>query len=107
MSSIHSTRLPITMVMLTAVALAASISSVSIFAQVAPTPPSLSSNVPTFATPGFADVVRIQRNGDISTIATGLAVPTAMTFGPDGKLYASNLRAGAPGTGQIVRIDLP
>jgi glucose/arabinose dehydrogenase len=102
MSSIHSTRLALTMV-----ALAASISSVSILAQAAPTPPPLSSSVHTFATQGFADVVRIQRNGDISTIATGLAVTTAMTFGPDGKLYVSNLRAGAPGTGQIVRIDLP
>ena len=136
MSSIHSTRLSIPMVTLTAVALAANINSVSIFAQAAPAPPPLSSNIHTFATglngprglkfgpdgllcvlefshaagfptPGFGDVVRIQRNGDINTIAIGLTVPTAMTFGPEGKLYVSNLGAVTPGTGQIVRVDLP
>ena len=43
----------------------------------------------------------------IEGVATGLVVPTAMTFGPDGKLYVSNFGAAPPGTGQIVRIDIP
>ena len=40
-------------------------------------------------------------------IATGLVVPTGMTFGPDGKLYVSNAGAAPPGAGQIVKIDIP
>ena len=57
--------------------------------------------------PGNGKVVRVQPNGNIQTIATGLSVPTAMTFGPDGKLYVSNLGAAPAGAGQIVRIDVP
>jgi hypothetical protein len=42
-------------------------------------------------------------------IAEGLTFPTAMTFGPDGALYVSNVGFGAPpvGMGQIVRIEVP
>lgn len=38
-----------------------------------------------------------------------LFFPTAMTFGPDGALYISNLGFGAPpiGVGQILRVDIP
>jgi hypothetical protein len=60
-----------------------------------------------FPTPGAGDVVRINRDGEIQQIATGLVVPTGMTFGPDGKLYVSNAGAAPPGAGQIVMIDIP
>jgi len=58
-------------------------------------------------TPGAGDVVRVNRDGKIQQIATGLVVPTAMTLGPDGKLYVSNFGAAPPGAGQIVKIDIP
>jgi sugar lactone lactonase YvrE len=60
-----------------------------------------------YPTPGAGKVVRVKADGSIEDVATGLVVPTAMTFGPDGKLYVSNFGAAPPGTGQIVRIDLP
>ena len=60
-----------------------------------------------YPTPGDGKVVRVQHDGDIEDVATGLVVPTAMTFGPDGKLYGSNFGAATPGAGQIVRIDIP
>ena len=60
-----------------------------------------------YPTPGAGKVVRVKAVGDIEDVATGLVVPTAMTFGPDGKLYVSNFGAAPPGTGQIVRIDIP
>jgi hypothetical protein len=42
-------------------------------------------------------------------IASGLFLPTAMTFGRDGALYVSNVGFGPPpvGLGQIVRIEVP
>jgi hypothetical protein len=56
---------------------------------------------------GTGKVVRIEPNGSQTTVVDGLTVPTAMTFGPDGKLYISNLGFGAPaGAGQIVRSDV-
>jgi hypothetical protein len=60
-----------------------------------------------FPAPGEGKVVRLNRNGEIEDVATGLAVPTGMTFGPDGRLYVSNLGAAPAGAGQIVRITLP
>jgi hypothetical protein len=60
-----------------------------------------------FPAPGAGDVVRIDRDGTIQQIATGLVVPTGMTFGPDGRLYVSNAGAAPPGAGQIVKIDIP
>lgn len=38
-------------------------------------------------------------------ITSGLHLPTAMTFGPDGKLYVSDWRIGPPGLGQIVQVS--
>jgi hypothetical protein len=52
--------------------------------------------------PGFGKVTRINRDGSLTDVVTGLSVPTAMTFGPDGKLYISNFGAAPPGPGQIV-----
>jgi hypothetical protein len=57
-----------------------------------------------YPTPGLGKVVRLTRSGDIEDVATGLSVPTGMTFGPDGYLYVSNWGAAPAGNGQIVRI---
>ena len=59
-----------------------------------------------FPTPGAGKVVRLNGDGNIEEVATGLSVPTAMTFGPDGYLYVSNFGAAPAGAGQIVRIDV-
>jgi hypothetical protein len=58
-------------------------------------------------TPGVGKVVRLNSTGEIEDVATGLSVPTGMTFGPDGYLYVSNFGAAPPGAGQIVRIAVP
>jgi len=59
-------------------------------------------------TPGTGKVLRVT-NGGFEEIATGLSLPSAMTFGPDGALYVSNWGFGAPpvGMGQILRITVP
>jgi hypothetical protein len=61
-----------------------------------------------FPTPFTGKVLRVTDNG-LEEIATGLFFPTAMTFGPDGALYVSNVGFGPPpaGLGQIVRITVP
>jgi len=61
-----------------------------------------------FPTPGTGKVLRVTDDG-LEEIATGLFLPTAMTFGPDGALYVSNVGFGPPpvGMGQIVRITVP
>ena len=56
---------------------------------------------------GTGRIVRIGRSGEVETIATALSFPTAMTFGPDGALYVSNLGFAGPGAGQIVRVVVP
>jgi hypothetical protein len=58
---------------------------------------------------GTGRVVRLDASGRQTVIATGLSFPTAMTFGPDGALYVSNLGFGGPtpGLGQILRITVP
>jgi hypothetical protein len=68
--------------------------------------------VPGFPGPdaaGSGQVVRVNGNGTLTTVASGLTFPSAMTFGPDGKLYVSNIGFGVPvpGAGQIVRITVP
>lgn len=58
--------------------------------------------------PDTGRVVRITSSGGLETIASGLTFPSAMTFGPDGKLYVSNFGFGSPpGQGQVVSITLP
>jgi hypothetical protein len=58
---------------------------------------------------GTGTIVRIDHSGKVETVATGFSFPTAMTFGPDGALYVSNVGfAGpVPGLGQIVRVEVP
>lgn len=60
-----------------------------------------------YPAPGVGKVVRLNHEGEIEDVATGLSVPTGMTFGPDGDLYVSNFGAAPAGAGQIVRIKLP
>jgi sugar lactone lactonase YvrE len=60
-------------------------------------------------TPNTGKVLRIDHNGDVKEIASGLSLPTAMTFGPDGNLYVSNVGFGPPpvGLGQVVKVIVP
>jgi hypothetical protein len=62
-----------------------------------------------FPTPGTGKVIRIDPSGNRMLIASGLFLPTAMTFGPDGALYVSNVGFGPPpnGLGQVLRITVP
>jgi hypothetical protein len=57
--------------------------------------------------PGTGRVVRVTSAGALEPVATGLTFPTAMTFGPDGKLYVSNFGFGfPPGKGEVDRVDV-
>ncbi|HTC75278.1 MAG TPA: ScyD/ScyE family protein [Edaphobacter sp.] len=58
-------------------------------------------------TPGMGKVIRVKRSGDLQEVVTGLSFPTGMTFGPDQRLYVSNLGIVGGAAGQILRIDLP
>jgi len=62
-----------------------------------------------FPTPGTGKVIRIDSSGNRNLIASGLFLPTAMTFDPDGALYVSNVGFGPPpnGIGQVLRITVP
>jgi hypothetical protein len=67
--------------------------------------------VPGFPGPaaaGSGEVVRVNGDGSLTTLATGLVFPTAMAFGPDGNLYVSDFGFGVPvaGAGEVVRIDV-
>ena len=59
-------------------------------------------------TPGTGDIIRIDLSGKRETIVSNLSLPTAMTFGPDHKLYVSNkgFGPGSAGSGEILQIDL-
>jgi len=57
---------------------------------------------------GSGMIVAVERDGQQTTIATGLTMPGGMTMGPDGALYVSNHSFGeSPGTGTIVRVPIP
>jgi hypothetical protein len=60
-----------------------------------------------FPAPGFGRIVRVGRDGQLKVIAAGLALPTGMTFGPDGSLYVSVWGFGPPGMGEILKITVP
>jgi hypothetical protein len=55
---------------------------------------------------GTGKIVRIEHSGAVTTIATGLTLPTGMTIGPDGSLYVSNLGFAGPGAGQILKVGV-
>jgi len=60
-----------------------------------------------FPTPGTGDIIRVDPDGSRMTIVSKLDLPTAMTFGPDEKLYVSDWGyGGAPGMGKILQLDL-
>jgi hypothetical protein len=61
-----------------------------------------------FPTANTGKVLRIDGKHRYTEIATGLSLPTAMTFGPDGNLYVSNVGFGPPpiGLGQVVKITI-
>jgi hypothetical protein len=60
-----------------------------------------------FPTPFTGTIVRASPNGTKDVIVTGLALPTGITYGPDGNLYVSNWGFGsAPGGGQVLKITL-
>ena len=61
-----------------------------------------------FPTPYTGKILRVTDDG-VQEIASGLFLPTAMTFGPDGDLYVSNVGFGPPpiGLGEIDRVTVP
>jgi hypothetical protein len=62
-----------------------------------------------FPTPKTGKILRVDGKNKYKEIATGLSLPTAMTFGPDGNLYVSNLGFGPPpiGLGQVLKVTVP
>ncbi len=60
-----------------------------------------------FPTPGTGRVLRVNHSGTVEEIASGLSLPTAMTFGPDRNLYVSNWGFGPPNLGEILKITVP
>lgn len=59
-----------------------------------------------FPTPGTGRISRVNKNGTADVIATGLNLPTGMTFGPDGNIYVSSWGFGPPGMGEIDKVTL-
>jgi len=60
-----------------------------------------------FPTPGTGDIVRVDPSGARQIIASGFNLPTAMTMGPDNKIYVSAWGyGGSPGMGEIDVVDL-
>jgi hypothetical protein len=60
-----------------------------------------------FPNPGDGKVVRLNVDGSIQTVITGLSLPGGMTFGLKGALYISNAGDLGPGKGQILRFEIP
>jgi hypothetical protein len=62
-----------------------------------------------FPAPNTGRIVRRNPSGTTDVIATGLDRPSAMTYGPDGLLYVSEVGYGefSPGLGRILRVTIP
>jgi hypothetical protein len=66
-----------------------------------------------FPTQHTAKILRVDGKNQYTEIANGmtspLSLPTAMTFGPDGNLYVSNVGFGPPpiGLGQVLKVTVP
>lgn len=60
-----------------------------------------------FPNPGDGKVLRINADGSIQTVVTGLTLPGSMAFGPDNALYITNNGDLGPGKGQVLRVDVP
>ena len=55
--------------------------------------------------PFGGEVQRVNDDGTVTPIVTGLVFPTSMTFGPDGALYVANYgNEGNEGQGQVLRV---
>jgi hypothetical protein len=69
-----------------------------------------SSTVAGNPTPFTGRVRRVDPSGAITTIASGLFLPSGMTLGPDGNLYVSNVGFGplflVVGHGEILKIQI-
>lgn len=59
-----------------------------------------------YPNPGDGKVVRLNADGTIQTLVTGLSLPGGMAFGPDKALYISNNGDLGPGMGQILRVTV-
>lgn len=69
-----------------------------------------STTVPGDPTPFTGRIRRIDRSGRMTTIADNLFLPSAMTLGPDGNLYVSNVGFGplalVRGQGQVLKVKI-
>ncbi|OJW53211.1 MAG: hypothetical protein BGO55_08170 [Sphingobacteriales bacterium 50-39] len=61
-----------------------------------------------FPTPGMGRILQVDPSGKVTTLVSGLSLPTGMTMGPDGNLYVSNwgFSPKAIGGGQVLKITL-
>ena len=59
--------------------------------------------------PGYGKDPPSRWQDNYTEIASGLSLPTAMTFGPDENLYVSNWGFGPPpvGIGQVLKVIVP
>ena len=58
-----------------------------------------------YPTPGAGRIRKINANGTVEDVISGLNFPTAMTMGPDGNLYVSGWGFGPP-LGELVKVTL-
>ena len=58
-----------------------------------------------YPTPGAGRIRKINTNGTVENVISGLNLPTAMTMGPDGNLYVSGWGFGPP-LGEIIKVTL-
>jgi hypothetical protein len=69
---------------------------------------SQTSDAEPFLTAGSGRILRQTSPDAGEVVASGLAYPVALGFGPDGGLYVSVPAFGADeGTGEIIRLEVP